>query len=180
MAPERRDVNPPGLRLQLSLLSSMAPLSHSTTCLTTIANLDDSPPSPSSPRALYAASFDRPVSSRSMPNTRYRKNMKEMTGFTTTEEEFDALPLAVRRKVRTARSAVQARSDLCYLFLLLLPPRLLLHDGPNSAGISAYCMPSFIVSFEAFVLSSLEYGESSFKLTTLFQQAVRSLALRAS
>ena len=26
--------------------------------------------------------------------------MKEMTGWTTTEEEFDALPMAVRRKVR--------------------------------------------------------------------------------
>ncbi len=28
--------------------------------------------------------------------------MKEITGFATTEEEFEALPIAVRRKVRWA------------------------------------------------------------------------------
>ena len=57
--------------------------------------------SPLSPRTLYAQSFDRPGSSQSLPSTRrFRKNMKEMTGFGTTEEEFEALPIAVRRKVR--------------------------------------------------------------------------------
>ncbi|KAG4425523.1 hypothetical protein IFR04_001442 [Cadophora malorum] len=55
--------------------------------------------SPLSPRTLYAQSFDRPGSSQSLPSTRrFRKNMKEMTGFGTTEEEFEALPIAVRRK----------------------------------------------------------------------------------
>ncbi|KAG4435541.1 hypothetical protein IFR05_008980 [Cadophora sp. M221] len=59
----------------------------------------DTTESPLSPRALYAQSFDRPGSSQSLPNTRrFRKNMKEMTGFGTTEEEFEALPIAVRRK----------------------------------------------------------------------------------
>ncbi|TVY55946.1 hypothetical protein LCER1_G003438 [Lachnellula cervina] len=51
------------------------------------------------PRTLYAQTFDRPSSSRSLPSEpQYRKNMKEFTGFETTEAEFDALPLAVRRK----------------------------------------------------------------------------------
>lgn len=64
----------------------------------------DTTESPLSPRALYAQSFDRPGSSQSLPNTRrFRKNMKEMTGFGTTEEEFEALPIAVRRKVRVVK-----------------------------------------------------------------------------
>ncbi len=58
------------------------------------------PGSPLSPRTLYAQCFDRPLSSRSLPSGRFRKNMKDITGFGTTEEEFEALPIAVRRKVR--------------------------------------------------------------------------------
>jgi len=55
-----------------------------------------------SPRKLYAQSFDRPKSAQSLPTGPIRKNMKAitMTGFGTTEEEFEALPIAVRRKVR--------------------------------------------------------------------------------
>ncbi|KAL2070577.1 hypothetical protein VTL71DRAFT_13603 [Oculimacula yallundae] len=54
---------------------------------------------PQTPRTLYAQSFDRPGSSQSLPSTRrFRKNMKEMTGFVTTEEEFDELPIVLRRK----------------------------------------------------------------------------------
>ena len=53
-----------------------------------------------SPRTLYA-SFHRPDSSATMPPRTYKKkNMGEFTGFgITTEEEFEALPIAVRRKV---------------------------------------------------------------------------------
>ncbi|CZT45475.1 uncharacterized protein RSE6_05789 [Rhynchosporium secalis] len=59
---------------------------------------------PLSPRILYAQSIGCPGSSRSLPHTqRFRKNMKEMTGFGTTEEEFDALPLVLRRKVRVVK-----------------------------------------------------------------------------
>jgi hypothetical protein len=64
-------------------------------------NFDPNSTTPLSPRTLYAQTFDRPLSSRSLPSGRFaRKNMKEMTGFGTTEEEFEALPIAVRRKVR--------------------------------------------------------------------------------
>ncbi|KAH8591975.1 hypothetical protein B0O99DRAFT_630823 [Bisporella sp. PMI_857] len=54
-----------------------------------------------SPRTLYAQSFDRPNSSQSLPSGRrpsYKKNMSAFAGFGTTEQEFDTLPLAVRRK----------------------------------------------------------------------------------
>ncbi|KAI9053908.1 hypothetical protein LZ554_002853 [Drepanopeziza brunnea f. sp. 'monogermtubi'] len=55
--------------------------------------------SPQSIRALYAQSFyDRSASSYSRPTRRMRKNMTEMTGFGTTDEEFEALPTAVRKK----------------------------------------------------------------------------------
>ncbi|KAK2624456.1 hypothetical protein QTJ16_006406 [Diplocarpon rosae] len=53
---------------------------------------------PLSPRTLYAQSFDRPKTSSGPTAGPVRKNLKEMTGFGTTEEEFEALPLAVRRK----------------------------------------------------------------------------------
>jgi hypothetical protein len=87
----------------LSQQSSMHPfyssttLSSSTSDLSNLININE----PLSPRTLYAQSFDRPLSVRSLPSSkRFRKNMKEMTGFGTTEEEFEALPIAVRRKVR--------------------------------------------------------------------------------
>jgi hypothetical protein len=76
---------------------------YSSTSLSSTSNLNFDPNSttPLSPRTLYAQTFDRPLSSRSLPSGRFaRKNMKEMTGFGTTEEEFEALPIAVRRKVR--------------------------------------------------------------------------------
>jgi hypothetical protein len=48
--------------------------------------------------------------------------MKEITGFTTTEEEFDALPIAVRRKVRAPSIALfllhRIVVILCDIFLL--------------------------------------------------------------
>jgi hypothetical protein len=55
-----------------------------------------------SPRTLYAQTFDRPKTSQSLPTAaagHLRKNTKDMSTFLTTEEEFDALPIAVRRKV---------------------------------------------------------------------------------
>jgi hypothetical protein len=79
-----------------------------------------------SPRTLYAQSFDRnrishrPNSSRSLPaSRRFRKNMKEITGFGTTGEEFEALPVAVRRKVRSQTHVV-----LCAVRVLLKWRRL--------------------------------------------------------
>jgi hypothetical protein len=85
----------------LSEQSSMTPFysSHTVSSSTSdLSNIDNS--EPLSPRILYAQSFYRPQSSRSLSSKRFRKNMKEMTGFRTTEEEFEALPIAVRRKVR--------------------------------------------------------------------------------
>jgi hypothetical protein len=54
-----------------------------------------------SPRTLYAQSFHRPSSSQGITAGRYRKDMREMTGYGPTEDEYDALPIAVRRKVRS-------------------------------------------------------------------------------
>jgi hypothetical protein len=84
------------LSIPMNFYSSTS-LSSSTSNL----NFDPNSTTPLSPRTLYAQTFDRPSSSRSLPSGRFaRKNMKEMTGFGTTEEEFEALPIAVRRKVR--------------------------------------------------------------------------------
>lgn len=105
MAPTPRST----LRVQTSSPSNMSPLYHSPLLDYSSTNPPTHlPPSPlASPRALYAESFDRPTSSHStLSSTRYRKNMKEMTGWTTTEEEFDALPMAVRRKVRVSSSSL--------------------------------------------------------------------------
>jgi hypothetical protein len=52
------------------------------------------------PTALEPQPFERPLTSGSLPATpQFRKNMKDFTGFDTTEDEFESLPLAVRRKV---------------------------------------------------------------------------------
>lgn len=79
-----------------------------------------------SPRALYAQTFDRPYSSESAPaagsaRRRNRKNIRDMTGsfdFLTTEDEFEQLPIAVRRKVRRRRwllclSLISSASNYC-------------------------------------------------------------------
>ncbi|CAG8977060.1 hypothetical protein HYALB_00005768 [Hymenoscyphus albidus] len=63
---------------------------------------------------------NRPYSSATVPSNKLRKNMKDLTGFHTTEDEFEALPLAVRRKyfstlerLRLAeRANTQALDDL--------------------------------------------------------------------
>ena len=58
------------------------------------------PPLPLPDRGVH--SFDRPDSSRSLPMAgRYQKKFKQMAGMGMTGEEFDALPVAVRRKVRS-------------------------------------------------------------------------------
>lgn len=55
-----------------------------------------------SPRALYADTFERPITSRSLPAVQRRVEMAPIhtANMTTTEKEFEALPIAVRRKVR--------------------------------------------------------------------------------
>jgi hypothetical protein len=138
MARTLREGSPPSplLRIQTSSTPSntntTATPGHSllytsTNYFSTASSPISPPPSPlTSPRALYADSFDRPTSSRSLPSVhRYRKNVKEMTGFTTTEEEFEALPLAVRRKVRLSVS-------LGSFFLSLLFPLSLSCHGSGS------------------------------------------------
>jgi hypothetical protein len=60
----------------------------------------DSPVCPPPP-SRGVQSFDRPASARSMPIAgRHQKKLHQMTGLDMTGEEFDALPAAVRRKVR--------------------------------------------------------------------------------
>ena len=60
----------------------------------------DSPVLPPPP-SLDVRSFDRPLSARSMPIAgRSLKKPQQMAGLDITGEEFDALPAAVRRKVR--------------------------------------------------------------------------------
>lgn len=83
--------------------------SHLSTILSSsTSDLDDSENSAAcSPRTLYARSFDRPASARSLPSGKFRKNMKEMTGFGTTEEDFEALPIAIQRKVRLLARSVK-------------------------------------------------------------------------
>ncbi|KAG0647928.1 hypothetical protein D0Z07_5628 [Hyphodiscus hymeniophilus] len=88
------------------------------------SDLHSTSDTPLSPRTLYAQSFDqrpsftfdRPHSSQSLPSAgRFRKNMKNMTGFGTTDEEFEALPVAVRRKyfstLERLRFAQSSRSN---------------------------------------------------------------------
>lgn len=103
MAPSK--ANTPS-RLQVP---SLLPFYSSPTLSSSTSELHSSSDTPLSPRALYAQSFDhnrtftfdRPHSSQSLPSAgRFRKNMKDITGFGTTDEEFEALPIAVRRKVR--------------------------------------------------------------------------------
>lgn len=94
---------------------SKTAFSCSTGHLSTIpstSDIDDSEHSEDlSPRTLYAHSFDRPGSARSLPSGKFRKNMKEMTGFGTTEEDFDALPIAIQRKVRLFPNIVKASAE---------------------------------------------------------------------
>src|SRR5687768_16968879 len=95
-------------RLQVSS-SSMDEASYSTsTPLTSTPSTtsDDDLNNSLSPRTLYAQTFERPDSSRSFPprsqpapRPSYRKDMSTFRGFQTTEEEFDALPLVMQRKV---------------------------------------------------------------------------------
>lgn len=104
--------------------------------------------SPLSTQALYAQSFDRPGSSQSLSGRRMRKNMKEMTGCITTEEEFDALPIAVRRKVCvhafpallnfSSSPSVVGRESM-----LLGPARKVDVTHPSSVhSASVWCSPS--------------------------------------
>ncbi|KAG9240970.1 hypothetical protein BJ878DRAFT_523085 [Calycina marina] len=95
------------LTLRDPLLMNEAYCYSSTTLATTASISDDlsSPRTPHTPRTLYAQTFDnsnRLRTSRSLTPQRrptYRKDISTlMTGFTTTDEEFDALPIVMRRK----------------------------------------------------------------------------------
>ncbi|RDL38308.1 Uncharacterized protein BP5553_02648 [Venustampulla echinocandica] len=50
------------------------------------------------PRSLDCQTSDRPLSSPSLPRSQFDTNMSEFTGFDCTEDDFEALPLAIRRK----------------------------------------------------------------------------------
>jgi hypothetical protein len=95
--------------LEVPSLPPFSSSSSSPTLSSSTSDLKSSSDTPLSPRTLYAQSFDhnrtftfdRPHSSQSLPSAgRFRKNMKDITGFGTTDAEFEALPIAVRRKVR--------------------------------------------------------------------------------
>ena len=90
-----------GRELTLEVPSTHLPFYSSITLSTSTLDLNST--AAFSPRTLYAQSFDHPYSSPNLPSSSYaRKNVKTMTGYTTTEDEFNALPMAVRRKVREA------------------------------------------------------------------------------
>ena len=130
--------------LPLPLPSASASASTKELCISTssssaASNLNSSA---LSPRTLYADSFDRPLSSRSLPaGGRFRKNVKEMTGFATTEEEFEALPIAVRRKVRALVVSRWTRVlDTYYTTCFLFPrARMLLPWFPFDLQIYSRC-----------------------------------------
>lgn len=89
----------PSYQSQTLMVPSIYSSSHSTNYSSSTSDLNSST---YSPRALYASTFDRPHSSGSAPagsSLPQRIGMKNMTGFITTEDEFEALPIAVRRKV---------------------------------------------------------------------------------
>jgi hypothetical protein len=110
MAPSRSQPvkNGAGNRLAIpSKKKSLASITTTTTnnghTLTTSSSTSDLNSGYLLPTALVPHPFERPMSSGSLPATprfrKYRKNMKDFTGFDTTEDEFETLPLAVRRKV---------------------------------------------------------------------------------
>ncbi|EHL02395.1 hypothetical protein M7I_1468 [Glarea lozoyensis 74030] len=100
-----------GSHFELSAKKSLSSLITSTSTnyhtLTTSSSASDLNAGFLLPTALEPQPFERPLSSGSLPATprfrRNRKNMKDFTGFDTTEDEFEALPLAVRRKVDTVK-----------------------------------------------------------------------------
>ena len=85
---------------------------------------------PLSPRSLYAQAFDhtraftfdRPYSAQTLPSARrFRKNMKNIIGFGTTDEEFEALPIAVRRKVRPPSTCYIITSQALWAVMSYFP-----------------------------------------------------------
>jgi len=83
------------------LLSSVSASVSASASTSASANSSSSRYAPFEAQHHPNPSFEvRPDLTQSLPGT-FRKNMKDITtSFGTTEEEFDALPLAVRRKVR--------------------------------------------------------------------------------
>ncbi|KAL3417686.1 mucin [Phlyctema vagabunda] len=97
MAPQHSFSGSSNLQIPLS-----SPSVYSSSLSTTYSNSTSDLSSAYSPRALYADTFTgRPHSSGSTPiepTPKFRKSMKDITGYATTEDEFEQLPLAVRRK----------------------------------------------------------------------------------
>jgi hypothetical protein len=135
MAPDRER------ELRLQVPSMDLPFYSSTTLSSSTSDLNSA--AAFSPRTLYAQSFDRPNSSKSLPSGQFKKNMKQMTGFTTTEDEFDALPIAVRRKVREPSQQYQYQYQShwnCrhtiyvnfHQFYIFIPPALWKDKGLSS------------------------------------------------
>lgn len=130
-----------GIRSLSLQVPSMDPFySSSTFSISTTSDINSA--GSFSPRTLYAHSFDRPQSSRSLPSGRYRKNMKDITGFTTTQEDFEALPLAVRRKVRTTIFFVSFEFKSQFDFIINVPPvRHILEDVHSQELSPTNCSP---------------------------------------
>ncbi|RFU25845.1 hypothetical protein B7463_g10490, partial [Scytalidium lignicola] len=95
--------------------SSFTTLSSSTSDLNSSSYSNTNRPSYSSSASFQRDGSFRPHSAQDLPPARYRKNMKTMTGFATTEDEFAALPIAIRRKyfstLERLRFAESARSS---------------------------------------------------------------------
>ncbi|KAH8820393.1 hypothetical protein F5884DRAFT_763861 [Xylogone sp. PMI_703] len=98
MAPIRPQQESSHSRSTDPFYSSWSNFSSSTSDLNSNGSTHNYQPSFSSASSFRRDGFFRPHSAQDLPPVRYRKNMKTMTGFTTTEDEFAALPIAIRRK----------------------------------------------------------------------------------
>ncbi|KAF4628287.1 hypothetical protein G7Y89_g9863 [Cudoniella acicularis] len=136
MAPSRSNNNTiSSARLDIPTLS---PLYSSIIFSSSTSDLDSS----LLPRDLYAQAIDRPSSSRSLPPSQYRKNMKDLTGFDTTEDEFEALPLAYFSTLERLRFAERANSLALNELPIQRPRKKSIADRRNAPVIELRRRPS--------------------------------------
>ncbi|KAG9238284.1 hypothetical protein BJ875DRAFT_437643 [Amylocarpus encephaloides] len=125
--PSRRPFHPPISSSTRSTIVDQKNIS-TTRSLSATSSASDWPSASLPPTTLQAHTLGRPSSSLSLPPTaRSRKNMKDFTGFDTTEDEFERLPLAVRRKyfstLERLRLAERANSQALDELPIQPPPR---------------------------------------------------------
>lgn len=140
MAPSSRSQPNSKNRLKIPTLT---PLHSSPILSSSTSDLDSTLPRD---LELYAQTSDRPSSARSLPPSQYRKNMKDLTGFDTTEDEFDALPLAVRRKyfstLERLRFAERANSQALNELPIQRPRKSSIADRRNAPVVELRRRPS--------------------------------------